>query len=140
MYSSEGVGVQERVQAIQQKAHELFKQKINWATFFREILGKDGIVHKLYSDEKSLVAFHKTKEYLELQEMLNQLRDANGQPPPADEGTRVITVRLPTCLHEALKEEAYLHKTSMNQLCISKLLRQIETDAEPSTDETPTDA
>src|SRR4051812_8300577 len=123
MFSSEGVAVQEKVQAIQEKAHTLFKDKKNWATFFREILGTTGIVHKLYPDERSLLAFQKTKEYMDLQDMLNQLRDSNGQDVPADEGTRVITVRLPTCVHEALKNEAHLRKTSMNQLCISKLLQ-----------------
>ena len=39
--------------------------------------------------------------------------------------TRVITVRLPESLHEALKAEAVDHKTSMNKLCISKLLQAL---------------
>ena len=40
-----------------------------------------------------------------------------------NEVTRVITVRLPESLHEALKAEASDHSTSMNKLCISKLLQ-----------------
>ena len=40
-----------------------------------------------------------------------------------NEPTRVITVRLPESLHEALKAEASDHNTSMNKLCISKLLQ-----------------
>jgi predicted HicB family RNase H-like nuclease len=43
-----------------------------------------------------------------------------------DEPTRVITVRLPKCLHEALRAEAHEHRTSMNKLCISKLLQFID--------------
>ena len=46
---------------------------------------------------------------------------ADGKEP-----TRVITVRLPRSLHESLKDEANSRKTSMNQLCISKLLQVIE--------------
>lgn len=38
---------------------------------------------------------------------------------------RMITVRLPRELHEALKEEATGVDTSLNRLCIAKLLRPI---------------
>lgn len=48
--------------------------------------------------------------------------------------TRVITVRLPKSLHEALKTEAYGRKTSMNQLCISKLLQVIDAEMVPTED------
>ena len=118
----------EKVQAIQRKAQQLFDQQCDWATFFREVLGVSGIVRKLYPDADSLAEFEQTNEFGELQQMLSKLRDKNGQqrPLPADEVTRVITVRLPKCLHEALKTEAHSRKTSMNQLCISKLLQSIE--------------
>ena len=107
------------------KAHELFQGQINWAIFFREILGTNGIVHKLYPDGQSLAAFEKTREYIRLQEMLSELRDVNGQPPkPEEEGTRVITVRLPSCVHKRSRDEAHARDTSMNQLCISKLLQR----------------
>jgi len=39
------------------------------------------------------------------------------------EPTRVITVRLPKTLHESLLAQAHDRRTSMNQLCISKLLQ-----------------
>ena len=39
------------------------------------------------------------------------------------EPTRVITVRIPRSMHDALKVEAHEHNTSMNKLCISKLLQ-----------------
>ena len=34
-------------------------------------------------------------------------------------------------MHEALQIEAYEHRTSMNKLCISKLLQHIENDHVP---------
>ncbi len=40
--------------------------------------------------------------------------------------TRVITVRLPRSLHEALKDEAKNRSTSLNQLCVAKLLQVID--------------
>jgi len=131
MHSNEGTAIEDRVQAIQKAAGELFNRRVNWAIFFRDILGTHGLVHKLYPDEKSLADFQSTADFDELQAMLEQLRDINIQSPsPDEEATRVITVRLPSCLHDALKKEAKALDTSMNQLCISKLLARI--DAKPS--------
>lgn len=45
-----------------------------------------------------------------------------GRCPPS---YRMITVRLPIELHEALKREAGGRETSLNRLCIAKLLRSI---------------
>ena len=47
------------------------------------------------------------------------------------EETRVITVRIPQSLHDALKIEAYEHHTSVNKLCISKLLQFVNADHVP---------
>lgn len=45
------------------------------------------------------------------------------EPQPEREPTRIVTVRMPKSLHEQLKAEAHERRTSMNQLCINKLLR-----------------
>ena len=60
--------------------------------------------------------------------MLAKLRERSvGTPVPDDlEPTRVITVRLPKSLHEALRAEAHERRTSMNKLCISKLLQVVD--------------
>jgi hypothetical protein len=50
--------------------------------------------------------------------------------PP--EPTKVITVRLPRSILEALLTEAHEHETTVNQLCISKLMQCIERDLVPS--------
>jgi hypothetical protein len=54
------------------------------------------------------------------------------QPCSSFEPTRVITVRLPKSLHESLRAEAHEKRTSMNKLCISKLLQFIDTDLVPT--------
>ena len=41
-------------------------------------------------------------------------------------------MRIPQSLHDALKIEAYEHRTSINKLCISKLLQYIDADHVPS--------
>ena len=57
--------------------------------------------------------------------MLAKLREKNRSQAENIEPTRVITVRLPKSLHESLKSEAHDKQTSMNKLCISKLLQVI---------------
>jgi predicted HicB family RNase H-like nuclease len=44
----------------------------------------------------------------------------------------VITVRLPKSLHESLRAEAHDRRTSMNKLCISKLLQVIDDELVPA--------
>ena len=103
----------------------LYQQKPDWVTFFREILGIGGVVRRLFSEDTELLEFESTEEHSEIQLMLARLRQ-NSNRGETQEPTRVITVRLPQSLHATLLAEAHLHQTSMNKLCISKLLRVID--------------
>ena len=68
--------------------------------------------------------FEQTEEFAELQRMLKILRQRKREPNSPDaEETKVITVRLPASMHEWLIEEAREGNTSMNRLCITKLLQ-----------------
>lgn len=107
-------------------ASEMFRQGPDWITFFREILGVEGVIRRMFPNAQDLSAFEQGPVYAEIQQMLAKLRDRSKHPDDNDEPTRVITVRLPKCLHEALRHEAHERKTSMNQLCISKLLQIID--------------
>ena len=109
-------------------AQTLFHQNPDWVTFFREVLGLGGIVRQMYPTAEALTEFEKTTQYGEIQQMLAKLR-VEGPPVPEDkEPTRVITVRLPKSLHEFLQVEAHEKCTSMNQLCISKLVQWLDSD------------
>jgi predicted HicB family RNase H-like nuclease len=107
-------------------AAEMFQHQPDWVAFFREVLGVDGLLRKLFVTPEEFAAFEKTDEYAEIQQMLAKLREKSGSGADGKEPTRVITVRLPKSLHESLRAEAHDRKTSMNQLCISKLLQMIE--------------
>ena len=120
------VAHEDRKHTAQRIANEMFHQQPDWITFFREVLGVDGLLRKLFNSPEELAAFEKTAEYAEIQLMLARLRERTGAAADGKEPTRVITVRLPKSLHEALKTEAHDRKTSMNQLCISKLLQVID--------------
>jgi predicted HicB family RNase H-like nuclease len=107
-------------------AQEIYRRNPDWVSFFREVMGVDGIIRKMFPNPQEMAIFEKSPEYLEIQQMLGRLRDRAKHPNEKDEPTRVITVRLPKSLHESLRHEAYERKTSMNQLCISKLLQIID--------------
>ena len=75
-----------------------------------------------FPSAKELTEFERTTEYAEIQLMLARLRQRTSTRVDNQEPTRVITVRMPQSLHEALQAEAHAHQTSMNKLCITKLL------------------
>ncbi len=117
----------EKMQAIRHRAKELLSDEgTDWAKFFREILGVNGIIHQIYSTQESLAQFQRSGEYQEILQMLEELQNRNSQASIAEDPIRVITVRLPQSVHESLQKEAHAHQTSMNKLCISKLVRAID--------------
>ena len=113
-------------------ADELFTRKPDWVTFYREVMGIEGIIRRAYPTQPELLQFEMSKEYAEIQQMVAKLRERSGEPAENREPTRVITVRLPKSLHESLRTEAHERKTSMNKLCISKLLQMVDSDLIPS--------
>ena len=114
-------------------ADEIFRQRPSWVTFFREVLGVDGIVRQVYGNPETLTQFEQTSEYQKIQQMLAKLRENDADLPGGPrEPTRVITVRLPKSLHESLRAEAHDRHTSMNKLCISKLLQVVDGDLVPT--------
>jgi predicted HicB family RNase H-like nuclease len=146
-------------EAILQTARRLFDQGVDWVVFYREIMGLDGLIRQTFITTKELTRFEKSDDYRELQGMLTKLRerpvfveedvkqtqenreedeDEEERKPKRKrrrkvvvEPDRVITVRLPRSLHESLRDEAYVRKTSMNKLCISKLLQFIDGELVP---------
>lgn len=127
----ERLQVTDRGQEAYRVAGEMFRQEPDWVTFFREVLGVDGVVRRLFPTAEEMAAFEQTKEYAEIQQMLARLRDKNDTSSEGIEPTRVITVRMPKSLHESLRAEAHMRKTSMNKLCISKLLQMIDDELVP---------
>jgi predicted HicB family RNase H-like nuclease len=123
----------EQRQDVFRVADEIFRQRPSWVTFFREVLGVDGIVRQFYSTPETLSQFEQTSEYQKIQQMLAKLRENDADLPGGPrEPTRVITVRLPKSLHESLRVEAHDRHTSMNKLCISKLLQVVDEDLVPA--------
>jgi len=128
----------DKLSGILQAAKALHSQRPDWVTFYREILGLQGAVRRSLSTLEQLTCFEQTEVYGEIQRMLTDLRRGREVTSAIDEPTHVITVRIPKSLHEALRIEAHQHNTSMNKLCISKLLQFIDNQKVPTdTEVTP---
>lgn len=122
----------DRKQEVFRVASELFNAGPDWVTFFREVLGVDGIVRRMFGTADEMAHFETSAEYAEIQQMLAKLREKSSGEENDREPTRVITVRMPKSLHESLRQEAHSRRTSMNKLCISKLLQVISEDLIPA--------
>jgi predicted HicB family RNase H-like nuclease len=116
----------DRTAEVKQAGENLFAQQPDWITFYREIFGLRGFVRQAFPNREMLAQFQQSDAYSELQQMLAKLREQGPIPTENAEPTRAITVRLPKSLHDALRVEAHECRTSMNKLCISKLLQLIE--------------
>ncbi len=117
---------------VHRAASEAYCRNPDWVAFYREILGLGGLVRQCFPSREQLAEFEKTEAYAQIQQMLSKLREPGREVPAPQEKTRMITVRLPKSLHEALRIEAHEHRTSMNQLCISKLLQFIDDELVPN--------
>lgn len=112
-------------------AQEFFTREPDWVTFFREVVGMNGIVQTAFPDPESLAAFKLTDEYAAIEQMLTRLREQVDRFRPK-ESVRVITIRLPQSLHDSLTAEAKKHDTSVNKLCLSKLMQLIDKELVPN--------
>lgn len=124
--------VEKTPEEVRRLAKKLFSQDPDWATFYREILGRHGVVRHAFPTVDALKRFEASKAYRDIQQMLATLRRRGSKGSAPEEPIKVITVRLPESLHEALRIEAHEHHTSMNSLCISKLLQVIDRKMTPS--------
>lgn len=94
-----------------------------WANFYKATFGLSGEIYRRHPDQQSRAEFYNSAEYKELQLLFVQLREQFENIGPTEDKVRVITVRLPKAMHEVLRNEAHEHHTSMNKLCISKLVQ-----------------
>lgn len=114
---------QGRCQQVLQLAEEAFAKTGSWVVFFREVLGTHGVVSRLFPSSSERREFTQSEHYATLQEMLAAIRSQDQSKSDAAEPERMITIRIPRSLHEALQEEAKECNLSINKLAISKLLQ-----------------
>jgi len=123
--SDHPISTEQRREAVQ-KALAMSWETNDWEDFFREIMSIQGLIHQMFPSVAQRREFETTPEYAEIQHMMAEMRGRRKKRRLNREKTRVITVRLPESLHTSLQHEAAQLNTSMNKLCISKLLQVID--------------
>ena len=123
---------EDRIRRVRQMADAKYRCEPDWVAFYHEVLGADGIIDQLFPETEQKARFQQTAAFAEIQQMLARLRERDRAPRQPRERTRVLTIRMPYSLHEALRHEAHERKTSLNKLCISKLLQVIDGELVPS--------
>lgn len=116
---------EDRPEMVLKLAGEVFAQTGSWVVFYREIMGCDGVVWKLFPDAAQRRHFESSVEFAELLEIMTSLRSQDGSKTSLHEPERVITVRLPRSMHSTAVEEASELGLSINSYCLTKLLQPI---------------
>lgn len=114
------------------QAMKLFEQlkDQHWSIFFREVFGLDGIICKAYPIIDEATKFRQTSIYQDILCMLATLWEESSHMA-GGEHRAVITLRVPQSLHDLLKEEAHNLHTTINGLCIVKLVADVNPDLVP---------
>ena len=86
--------MEQRGREVLRLAQEAFAKTGNWVVFYREMLGTDGVVRKLYANPDEMRAFEDSREFAELQEMVAAMRSQDASKGDATEPERMITIRL----------------------------------------------
>lgn len=118
-------------------ANDLFGNAPTWVCFYRELLGGNGMIHQIFTTNDEFGAFLRTEQYHQIQLMLTALRSRDLPENDPNDPQRMITVRLPKSLHEAMCDEAGRLNISVNRLCISRMLQLLDPKMIPETNSKP---
>jgi len=121
-----GLQLNQRPGEVVRIAIEVFAKTSSWVEFYRAILGPEGVARKLFKGADQNRFWETTPEFFQIQEMLTAIRSHDELKSDSVEPLRMITIRLPLSMHEALKQESKERTTSINKLCLSKLLNGID--------------
>lgn len=118
-------------------ANDLFGNAPTWVCFYRELLASGGMLYMLFPDQSDYAAFQGSDQHQQIQGMLTALRSRDLPENDPNDPQRMITVRLPKSLHEAMCDEAKLLNISVNKLCISRMLQMLDPAMIPETTSKP---
>lgn len=118
-------------------ANDLFGNAPTWVCFYRELMGGRGLIPLLFPANEDFGRFLRTEQYHQIQLMLTALRSRDLPENDPNDPQRMITVRLPKSLHEAMCDEAGRLNISVNRLCISRMLQLLDPKMIPETQSKP---
>jgi hypothetical protein len=100
-------------------------------------MGGGGFIPLLFDNNDEYGRFLRTEQYHQIQLMLTALRSRELPENDPNDPQRMITVRLPKSLHEAMCDEAGRLNISVNRLCISRMLQLLDPKMIPETNSKP---
>ncbi len=117
---------EEKCARVVSTAAELFGVAPTWTAFYREVLGEKGIVRTIFTESDELESYECSEQHSQIFEMLTTLRSRDLPENDPTELQRMITIRLPMSLHNAICDEANELEVSVNKLCISRMLQPLD--------------
>lgn len=117
---------EEKCARVVRTAAELFGVAPTWTAFYREVLGEKGIVRTIFVQPEERESYEGTEQHSQIFEMLTTLRSRDLPENDPTELQRMITIRLPMSLHNAICDEANELEVSVNKLCISRMLQPLD--------------
>ncbi|MCU0715189.1 MAG: hypothetical protein MUD03_03580 [Pirellula sp.] len=123
---------EQRVEHVMKTAADLFGLAPTWTAFYRAVLGGEGVMRKAIAAGEESAQFECSDEHSKLLTMLTTLRSRDLPENDPFEPQRMITVRIPKSLHDAICDEANVLAVSVNKLCISRLLQRVDKTMIPS--------
>ncbi len=115
---------EQRVEHVMKTAADLFGLAPTWTAFYRAVLGGEGVMRKGDCGRRRIGTVRMLRRALQTIDNADHPaipRLARNDP---FEPQRMITVRIPKSLHDAICDEANVLAVSVNKLCISRLLQR----------------
>jgi hypothetical protein len=124
----------ERCKQVAHFATELFGVSPTWAAFYREVIGKEGVIWSLFPDAEARNEYEASSHYGQILEMLTALRSRDLPENDPTEPQRMVTIRMPKSLYDVLCDESNQLKISVNKLCISRITQRLSSEVVPVTE------
>jgi predicted HicB family RNase H-like nuclease len=126
--------ITERCKLLVESVAEFFGPAPTWTAFFRESLGRNGLARTLFPTEAEYQMFCESPEYSQVLEMLTALRAKNLPENDPTESQKMITIRIPSSLHDVICDEANAMQVSVNTLCISRMFQPLAKELMPASE------
>jgi predicted HicB family RNase H-like nuclease len=118
--------IENRIKELLTRARQLAQMPgVTWVEANNAIYGPGGPFARLFSSAKDRVAFAKTKESRQIDELIDSLPEP-AVGPQRREYSGKFNVRIPKSLHAALASEAEAEGVSLNQLVLAKLALHLQ--------------
>lgn len=114
---------EERHNEILRLSQEAFAMTGSWNVFYATIFAVGGVIDQMFPSKEQRRHFETTDSFAELLEMLTSIRSQDESKTDAYEPSRMITIRMPRTLHDAIKREAEELELSINNYGLTKLLQ-----------------